>query len=109
MKKNKQREPLSTWLELLAILMSLAIFLITDFPPLEGSSVGNAIGVLTFTMVLAFWGCLRVERYKGTYECDACGEVHTPSEGKLLFSVSDGKKTYLRCPKCGKKNPHQKI
>ena len=109
MKKNKQREPLSTYLELFAILMGLAVFFITDYPPLENTGYGNIIGILTFFMVLCFWGCLRLERHKGTYECDVCGEVHTPTDGKLLFSVSDGEKTYLRCPKCGKKKPHQKV
>lgn len=96
-------------LELLFNIVTLAIFLILDAPPLADTQLGNLIGILNFVMFLVFWSCLKLERYRGNYECAFCGQIHPLTDGQKLLSLGDENAVHVCCAKCHRQTWHYQV
>lgn len=108
-KKQTPAEKLATVIDILTILMTLAIFVISDCASPDSAWTGDAIICLVILIVTGICLTHRLERFNGSFVCSVCGQVHTPSTTAILFCDNQGNDLILHCSNCDRQTRHEKI
>lgn len=108
-KKMTPAEKLATAVDVLTILMTLAIFMISDCVSPDCTWKGDVIGLLAILVVMGICACYRLERFNGSFVCSVCGQIHTPTPATILFCDNKGDDLILHCSNCDRQTLHEKV
>ncbi|MDR1769665.1 MAG: helix-turn-helix domain-containing protein [Hungatella sp.] len=111
MEESKNRELLN--LEWVIGYMGTIPFLILIFTVSFGnvSTIIRAIliGLAIVLFIPAIYFSLKLERDAGYYECQHCHERYVPTLKQVVCAPHNGRKRYMKCPKCGKRSYQIKV
>lgn len=67
------------------------------------------IGLAIVLFIPAIYFSLKLERDAGYYECQHCHERYVPTLKQVVLAPHNGRKRYMKCPKCGKRTYQIKV
>ncbi len=74
-------------------------------PVIRAIMIGMAIALF----IPAIYFSLKLEHEAGYYECQHCHERYVPTFKQVILAPHNGRKRYMKCPKCGKRTYQNKV
>ncbi|SET69185.1 helix-turn-helix domain-containing protein [Lacrimispora sphenoides] len=111
MEESKNRELLKLeWvIGYMGTIPYLILILTASFGNVSTIIRAILIGLAIVLFIPAIYFSLKLERDAGYYECQHCHERYVPTLKQVVFAPHNGRKRYMKCPKCGKRTYQIKV